>query len=191
MVKADKYIANLIAKDAYRTRALIDLKDVLGSDYWIAGGFIRNLVWDVLSGTKRPTPINDIDVVYHRMPQIGDTLTHMEEDDLFFTDVLTSARPGFRWEVCNQARMHAWHGLPPYGSLEAACGLWADKESCVMAQLGDDGGIRVYAPYGMFGLMVSPNPTLAHRPDIYRKRIASKRESWVKCWPQLVVTEPQ
>lgn len=190
MVKADKYIANLIARDAYRTRALIDLKDVLGSDYWIAGGFIRNLVWDVLSGTKRSTPVNDIDVVYYREPQTGDTITYLEMDDLFFTDILSSARPGFRWEVRNQAYMHEYNGLPPYGSLEAACGLWADRESCVMAQLGDDGRIRVYAPHGMFGLTVPPNPALSHRPDIYRKRLASKRAEWQRIWPGREIKEP-
>ncbi len=188
MVRAEKYIALMLALDPRRKRAL-EVTRSMGSQYWIAGGFVRNQVWDVFSGVKTPTPLNDVDVVYYQEAKPGDHL--YAEDDHFYSSCFWSQDQSFKWEVRNQARMHTWHGIPSYGSLEGACGLWADKESCVMAQLAPDGSIRVYAPHGMFGLTVSPNPMLAHRPDIYRKRLESKRAEWVKHWPQLLVTEPQ
>ena len=94
----------------WRRRALEAVAALDLPDCWIGAGFLRAPVWDHLHGFQRPTPLDDIDVIYfdseHRAP----------EADQAQEARLGELAPGLPWSVRNQARMHERNGDQAYDS---------------------------------------------------------------------------
>lgn len=149
---------------------------------WIGAGFLRNAVWDALSGRDPAAiPPADLDVVFH------DAADVLALRDRGAEALLARAAPGLPWSVTNQARMHARHGHPPYLDLADAIAHWPETATAIAARLGP-AGVEILAPHGLadlFGLILRPTP--AHRADsaAMHARIAAK--SWLTRWPRLQV----
>src|SRR5919202_1978976 len=87
-----------------RGLASLDLPDA-----WIGAGFLRNAVWDALSGFPFGTnPPGDVDVAWF------DPARADPAEDAALEARLRALCPGLPWSVRNQTRMHRRNGDPPY-----------------------------------------------------------------------------
>jgi hypothetical protein len=64
IVNAELILKQWLANDEKRMQALNIAARCNLSDWWLAAGFVRNLVWDQLHGYSKPIPLNDLDLVY-------------------------------------------------------------------------------------------------------------------------------
>ena len=181
-------IIEWIRVDAWRMEALRQARALDLPDWWLAAGFVRNLVWDRLHGYSPSTPLNDVDLVYFD-PAYFDSVHAGKRADRKYEQRLqrASAPP---WSVKNQARMHERHGHRPYESIEAALSVWVERETAVGVTLGDDDRLRLIAPFGVASLLagrVTHNPGHGDR-EVFRHRVAAK--GWQRRWPKLDILDP-
>ena len=94
-------------------------------------------------------------------------------------------------EIRNQARVHLWYEghfgspCPPLRSSREAIDRFATTTHSVGVQLDDQGGLLVYAPYGlkeMFSFRLTPN-----RVSNNRKTHEAKAARALTFWPELTV----
>ncbi|WP_137178401.1 nucleotidyltransferase family protein [Roseomonas sp. AR75] len=145
---------------------------------WIGAGFLRNAVWDALSGRAPDiAALADLDLVHH---------DPSAPPDACFEAALRAAR-ALPWSVVNQARAHPWNGHAPYRDLADALAHWPETATAVAARLAR-GRIEILAPHGLHDLMamvVRPTPAHAADPRAVRDRLAAK--GWPARWPRLRV----
>ncbi|WP_322528121.1 nucleotidyltransferase family protein [Salinicola sp. LHM] len=175
-------IGEWIRDDAWRMEALRQARSLCLPDWWLAAGFVRNLVWDRLHGYSPSTPLNDIDLIYFDPAHAGKRADRKYEQRLQRASTLP-------WSVKNQARMHERHGHRPYESIEEALSVWVERETAVGVTLGDDDCLRLIAPFGVASLLagrVTHNPRHGDREE-FRRRVAAK--GWQRRWPKLDIPE--
>ncbi len=151
-------------------------------DWGIGAGFVRNKVWDTISGKKRRTQFEDIDVIYFN-PKNTD-----ENVDREFEKILTAKCPAQKWSVKNQARMWGKNGDKPYKSCEHAIQHWPETVTALAITLGKRDGLKLIAPYGLrdlFLFKVRPTPRFLHKLDVFIERQAKK--NWQKRWKQITM----
>lgn len=150
-------------------------------DWWIGAGFVRNKVWDVLSGQQR-TPSGDIDVVYFDSSDLS------EEREQELQERLEELCPTGKWSVTNQARMHVVNGDEPYSSSLDAIAHWPEIATAVAITLDDAQRVVFRAPCGaedLLNMVIRPTPTFENKPEEYRKRLTEKK--WTEKWPNVRV----
>jgi hypothetical protein len=171
-----------IESDVWMIQILRAVRSLALPDGWVAGGFIRNKIWDMLHGYEERTPLGDVDVVYFDLANTSPSI------DPWFEEQLASLLPGVAWSVKNQARMHSRSGDAPYTSVKDALSASMDTASAVAARLTGNDDLELLAPYGfadLIGLIVRPTPHSAKRLERYRDKIQSK--DWLGRWPKLEV----
>lgn len=193
-------VAILIA-DSARAR-IVDAVAALGlPECWIAGGFVRNAVWDARFGKGKQTPINDVDVVYFkplgsygleeaevlRLVSAQEPNPVWEEEERMRT-ALEEAVPGYEFEVKNQARMHISvariEAHPPYASLADAVSGWVETATATGIRRRDDGAYEVLAPFGLDDLAAGiVRPTSEAYTERAQTRAAEK--GWYASWPEV------
>ncbi|MDY6884346.1 MAG: nucleotidyltransferase family protein [Pseudomonadota bacterium] len=175
---------------------------------YLGAGFVRNAIWDDLHNKARPTPLNDIDVVYFSdeitVPQSkvsventieslsqpgvqAGVLSEAKAQEKAFEHELARFVPNANWQVKNQARMHLALGHAPYKSCSEAISYWIERETCVAVRLLANDDVDILAPFGLeanFAGTISINPKYP-RPDVFEQRVVSK--NWPKVWPLLKV----
>jgi hypothetical protein len=154
-------------------------------DGWIGAGFIRNAVWDALSGLPNGcNPPGDIDVVWFDAGRADSALDRALEARL------GASLPGLPWSVANQARMHLRNGDPPYAGTLDAVARWPETCTAVLARWTGE-GVEIAAPHGLADLLsltVRPTPYFAARPEkrtMLRQRLEGK--AWQRRWPGLTL----
>ncbi len=161
--------------------AMLELASRQGlSDWCLAAGFVRNLVWDRLHGYRVATGLNDIDLIHFDRNHTSESRDRRIEQDL-------GRRTGLPWSVKNQARMHERNHDGPYASTRDAMSYWVEIETAVGAALDDDGRIVLFSPFGfdaLFELTVTLNARRP-KPEAFEQRVAGKR--WLEIWPRLAV----
>ena len=150
---------------------------------WIGAGFLRNAVWDALSGFPfGHNPPGDIDVVWF------DAARTDPEADLAAEAVLRAAMPGLPWSVRNQACMAARNGDAPYAGTLDAVTHWPEPATAVLARWTGQ-GVELAAPWGLgdlLGLILRPTPGFARnaaKRAVFAARRTTKR--WEARWPRL------
>ena len=177
-------IEQWLRADPVRIEALEVAARLELEDWCIAAGFVRNLVWDRVHDKVRPTPLNDIDLIYF------DRTTDGAAADVALEAGLKSALD-LPWSVKNQARMHLRNGHRPYSSTVDAMSHWVEMETAVGVRWSAHDGIRVVAPLGLdrlFASTITLNPGSGDRAA-FRDRIRQKR--WLELWPALRVVEAE
>ena len=173
-------ILKIIIEDGEMVKILRSVRDLRLPDSWIGAGFVRNKVWDNLSGTKtKPT---DIDVIY-----FDPTDATIETEDRYWQK-LKDGRPELKWSVKNQARMHEYNNEPPYKDSTDAVSHWVESPTCVAVALNDDNDLVLMAPHGiddLVNMIVRPSPGFTRSLDIYRERM--RRKNWSAIWPKLKI----
>lgn len=152
-------------------------------DCWVAAGFVRNAVWDLLHGYAEPTPLADIDVLFF-LDAADDAY-----DELALEAQLAGWLPQHTWQVRNQARMHRVNGFRPFLSSADAMCHWVETPTAVGLALDRLDRLQINAPLGvgdLLGLRLQPGPHFRReRLPVYRQRVQYKR--WAETWPQLRV----
>lgn len=176
----EEFIASWLSEDRVRMQALAHAATLELPDWCLAGGFVRNLVWDKLHAYAQATPLNDIDLIYF------DPVDASRETDLRYETRLRESSP-LPWSVKNQARMHVHNADPPYRSTADAMSHWVETETAIGVRLLADGRLEIVAPLGLLSLIAGRITLNAGRPkpDEFRRRIEEKR--WLELWPSLKV----
>ncbi|MCA3365947.1 MAG: nucleotidyltransferase family protein [Roseomonas sp.] len=173
-------IADFIAHNLRMMRCLAVLAAHGPAGAWIGAGFVRNAVWDHLSGQDPEVrPPSDLDVVFH------DPVNATAEQDAAFEAVLRTAAPDMPWSVCNQARMYERNGHRPYRDMADALAHWPETATAIAARLGPK-GVEILAPFGVddiLALILRPTPAFRTSPEILLARLEAK--GWRKRWPGL------
>lgn len=173
-------IIALIKKDPARMKALIAVKALALPHGYIAAGFIRNLVWDHLHQKSKPTPLNDLDVIYFA-PGEEDEHKHV-----IYEAELKKRVPAFNWQVRNQAKMHLRNGDTPYSDILDAMRYWPEQETAIAVRLNDSNHIECLSAFGiesLFALKITPNP----KRDIAISQQRITQKNWLATWPKLTV----
>ncbi len=149
---------------------------------WIGAGFVRNAVWDAMSGhAPRVDTLADIDVVHW-----DDAAT-----DAAFEGALRAARASLPWSVTHQRAMAAANGHAPYRNVVDALAHWPETATAVAARLVA-GRVELLAPLGLddlMGMVVRPGPAHAADASVVQTRLQAK--GWARRWPALRVFLPQ
>ncbi len=181
----ERELKDLIAADPWRCAALRAAASLDLPDAWIGAGFVRAPVWDRLHGYNHPTPLDDIDVIYHDPADLSEAAERRQEARL------EAILPCGLWSVRNQARMHLRNKDLPYSSSEDALRHWLETPTAVALRCGKHGGLDLLAPFGLtdlFNMVIRPTPhAKAQRYAAFRVRVGSK--NWLTAWPQVRVVE--
>jgi hypothetical protein len=173
-------IADFIAHNPRMMRCLAVLAAHGPAGAWIGAGFVRNAVWDHLSGKDtEATPLADLDVVFH------DPVIATAEHDARIEAALSVAAPDLPWSVRNQARMHERNGHRPYRDVADALTHWPETATAIAARFGPQ-GIEILAPFGVgdvLGMILRPSPAYRVKPEVLLARLEDK--AWLKRWPRL------
>lgn len=178
MTEAD--IAKIIEVDPWMMKVLSAAESLNLPDWWIGAGFLRNKVWDHISGNVSE-PTRDVDLVYFN------DIENKPEDDWAYDELLKSKYPFAEWEVRNQARMHYKNGSEPYASTYDGISDWVETATCVAVKL-EKGILKFMFCYGMddlVGLVARPIPSFQTKDKIaiFHKRVREK--GWRTRWPKL------
>ena len=175
-------IADFIAHNPRMMRCLAVLAAHGPAGAWIGAGFVRNAVWDHLSGKDTEAlPPADLDVVFH------DVAIATAEHDARIEAALSIAAPDLPWSVRNQARMHERNGNRPYHDVADALVHWVETATAIAARLGPQ-GVEILAPFGVddvLDMIVRPVPAYRSKPEVLRARLEAK--GWLMRWPRLRV----
>ncbi len=175
-------IADFITHNPRMMRCLAVLAAHGPAGAWIGAGFVRNAVWDHLSGQDtEATPLADLDVVFH------DPAIATAEHDARIEAALCAAASDLPWSARNQARMHERNGHRPYCDVADALAHWVETATAIAARLGPK-GVEILAPFGeddVLGMILRPVPAYRTKPEVLRARLEAK--GWLKRWPKLRV----
>ena len=173
-------IADFIAHNPRMMRCLAVLAAHGPAGAWIGAGFVRNAVWDHLSGQDTEAlPPADLDVVFH------DPVNATAEQDAAFEAALHIAAPDLPWSVRNQARMHECNGHRPYRDVADALAHWPETATAIAVRLGPK-GVELLAPFGVddvLDIIIRPTPAFRTKPEIPLARLEAK--GWRARWPGL------
>jgi len=176
-------LVELIAADHGALTILRAVRELGLPDWAIGAGFVRNRVWDAVSGHTAPTVPGDTDVLYY---DAGDLRPETEtKHETRLRAALPDVPP---WSVTNQARMHLENGDRRYTSTVDALWFWLETPTCVAVRLEHDDRLTVLAPHGLddlFALRVRATPNGRARHEAYVKRIAEK--NWPARWPAVSI----
>ncbi|APR75351.1 Hypothetical protein A7982_00697 [Minicystis rosea] len=178
----------ILARDPLRLSCLRAVRDLGLPDAWIGAGFVRNVVWDVLTGRSHDVRESDVDVVFFDAALVEEPRVIEAEHAL--ERALSAAVPGLDWSVTNQARMARRNGDGRYRDTEEAIAHWPETATAIAAQIDGAGTIRILAPHGLedlFAIVVRPTPTFAVKTDAWEKRRRDK--AWESRWPEVRVED--
>lgn len=171
-------ILALIRNDTGMMRIVKRAEQLSLPDWMIGAGFVRNKVWNHLSGiASEGNAGTDVDLIYF------DAANQNWEADKNLSESLTQ-EADILWEVKNEAYMHEHNSFAPFTSAEDAMAHWPETATAVAVTLGPD-GLQLIAPYGIDDLVnmrVRMCPKFGF-PNRVRERIIQKR--WKERWPKL------
>ena len=161
-------IAAILRADSVRWHILGIVADLDLPDCWIAAGFVRNAVWDMLHGRPKQQLMGDVDVIWF------DSACLTTEPDREIEATLRKAEPSVTWSVKNQARMHLRNNDAPYQSSSHAMQHWPETATSVAARRAAGDQCEVAAPLGLsdlLSLVLMPTPHFAaERRSIFDAR---------------------
>jgi hypothetical protein len=177
-----------ILKKNKNIQLILERAQNLGMPNWYLGaGGICQTAWNVKHGFDPENGIKDYDLVYYDESDLS-----YEAEDAFiqkgkeiFSDISILV------EIRNQARVHIWYekhfGKPidKYKSVEDAIDTWPTTATSVGIRKNIDGGLQVYAPFGLDDLL---NMIVrANKKKITEKIYQNKVNRWIRVWPKLKV----
>jgi hypothetical protein len=170
-------------------RAILQRLPALGlPDAWLVAGCLFQTVWNLRGGRPPAEGIRDHDLFYFD----ASDLSPEAEAAIGRRVQAACADLGATLEVKNQARVHTWYEAyfgAPYSPLRSSMeGIdrFLVDGTCVGLQ-PRPGGLTLYAPDGLVGLMhgvLRPNP---RSPDA--RLYAAKARDYQRRWPWLQVLD--
>lgn len=176
-------IEALLREDNSALRQLEHVREHGPEGAFIAAGFVRNRVWDSLYDHAEEYRAADVDVVYYCSEDAS------PERDYAYEAALKVADSETDWQVRNQARMHKFHGFPPFSSLEDGLMHWAETATSVGVRLDGADVMLFTAPFGFDDLaqhILRITPAMKQMdPEGFDTRL--KVKGWLERWPNLTV----
>lgn len=169
-------LISLIKEDRFRMDLLCVVSSLNLPDWYIAAGFVRNLIWDHLHNCK-PTPLNDVDVIYFSKEAINEEA---------YLNLLYSSHPHIKWQLKNQAFMHERNLDSPYRSSVHAMEHWPEIETAIGVKLEANGKVVVASPFNITHIFHG-NITHNKKRDksVFLNRIEERK--WLEVWPNLKI----
>lgn len=176
----DEEILNLIKKDPWMMKIIHTASSLNLPDWIIGAGFVRNKVWDYLSGIhKEGVDTKDIDLVYF------DPKGNNQKEDEKLSEKLRQDT-GINWEIVNEFYAYRWNNLPPYTSTEDAISAWPETVTAIGVTLDENKKLKLIAPYGIDDLVnfiVRPSPKFKEGIERVKERMIEKK--WREKWPKI------
>jgi uncharacterized protein len=173
-------ISDILASDRSRMATIEQVARWGLQDCWIAGGFVRNPVWDALFPGDGAVYESDVDVLY-----FDRSSTLSEHDERLSAEL--SRTTDLKIEVKNQARMHIKNNDPPYSSTREALTRWTETCTSVGIRWGDP-GLEIMAPHGVDDLVaghIRPTSSQDWVLALVAKRVENK--NWLGRWHGLTL----
>jgi len=164
----------------WRMKTLSALHKAEVEDAWIAAGFIRNMVWDHLSGFKVCPPNDDVDILIFN----ADDLSWGYENAI--EDKLKQVEPDIPWSVRNQARMHQRNDDKPYDDITHAMSHWLETATSIAVRLDNESNFQFINAYGyadLFEMILRPTQSGFDKINQLSERAHSK--GWLARWVNL------
>ncbi len=174
-------IPAIIESDDFMMSALHAVRSLSLPDWWIGAGFVRNKIWDILSGDTK-TPPGDIDIVYFDPSDLS------EETENRHQHHLEEIFPTGKWSVANQARVYKENGDAPYTSSLDAIAHWPETATAIAITLNDADRVIFQAPCGsedLLAMIIRPTPCFTKKEDVFLKR--AEKKVWNKKWPKVQI----
>jgi hypothetical protein len=163
-------------------------RDLALPDWLVVSGAVYQPVWNSLTGRALDHGLKDYDLAYFDASDLS-----YEAEDVVIKRAATILPPPLDAlvEVRNQARVHLWFehrfGEPyaPLTSSPDALGRFLATAFAVGVRLEADGGLKVFAPFGLedlFALRLRPTPGRP-RGKGWDRVVAGVRARW----PEVVV----
>ncbi len=177
----EEKLREIIKQNPYILEDLKLVKSLGLTNEYIAAGYVRNLVWDILHGYEDRTPLDDVDIVYF------DPKDRKEGTEKNLEQVLKSHSNRYKWSVKNQARMHLLKDDAPYSSVEDAMKRWPETATAVGIKLNEQDEIEILAPHDLDDLfeLKLRKSVYFNDNDFFKKRIEDKK--WLTKWPLIKV----
>ncbi|MEI6238235.1 MAG: nucleotidyltransferase family protein [bacterium] len=176
----EKEILEIIENDENMMKIIKVASSLNLPDWMIGAGFIRNKIWDYLSGNKEDGfKTADIDLSYY------DAKGNDEEADKMLSEKMEK-ETGIEWEIVNEFYANKWNNLPKYKSTEDAISQWPETVTALGITLDKDNTLHLIAPYGISDLInfiVRPTPVFENKKDVIIARIEKKK--WKERWPKI------
>ncbi|HEX6674024.1 MAG TPA: nucleotidyltransferase family protein [Actinomycetes bacterium] len=126
----------LLRSSPWMMAVLRAVRDCDPPDWWVGGGVLRDLVWDLLHrGTFGPALVKDVDVAFYDPSDL-----RPERDDEV-ERALAARLPGVRWDAKNQAAVHTWYrrrfgvAVEPLASAADGVATWPETATAVAVRL--------------------------------------------------------
>lgn len=175
----------MLKQDLFRMDVLKTIKKIKTQNLWVAGGFVRNLVWDKSHSYKHRSELGDIDVFYF------DSENKNKNDEQVIRERLLKIMPNINWSVKNQARMHLHDKNDHYLNLEDALTKFPETASAVAVRLNEENNIEILAPLGLtdlFALKVRPTPSCRENKFTYKRYLSRQADKkWKEIWHELSI----
>ncbi len=179
----EKEILDLIEKDPWMMKIILTASSLNLSDWIIGAGFVRNKVWDHLSGiNNEEVNTKDIDLVYF------DPNGNDQKADEKLSEKLKQ-ETGINWEIVNEFYAHRWNNLPPYTSATDAISTWPETVTAIGVTLNENNKLKLIAPYGIYDLVnfiVRPSPRFVEGIERVKERVIEKK--WKEKWPKIILS---
>lgn len=173
-------ILNLIKEDRLMMDVLERAEKLKLANWLIGSGFVRNKVWNYLSGRETEgIDATDIDFVY-----FDPTTPHDQTRDELLMQTLKQ-ETGLDWELRNNAYNYKSDTRSDYTSEEDVIAHWPETVTAIGVSL-DQGNLKLIAPYGIediVNFIVRPSQKYKDGVDRIRERVAKKK--WLEKWPNL------
>lgn len=187
-MKFQDLLVTTITSDPLRMMALKAAKDLNLPDCWIAAGFIRNFIWDQLSGIDVTPVKSDIDVIYFDPKDTRQKTEQKVEEFLQSNHAACSDKLG-SWSVKNQARMHHVNRDRTYQNCTDAMLHWPETVTAIAVRLNSDDDLEVLAPFGLedlYNKIVQPSPHFkSHK--LFEFKFRQDKKQWGDRWANLDV----
>lgn len=174
-------LKNILHSDPWSMKTLSAARSLQLPDWAIGGGFVRNRVWDRLSG-REETRLNDVDLLFF------DSDTPSKARDMEIEQSIRHLLPDIPWSVKNQARMHLRNLTRPYLNTEDAMRHWLETATAVAVRLDNNDDLIVLAPFGLsdlFNMIIRPTFAASSKMDQFETRIHKK--NWLSIWPEVKI----
>lgn len=182
MTKKD--ILNLIKQDKWMMKIIHTAATLNLPDWLIGAGFVRNKVWNHLSGKEEQiVDTADIDLVYF------DPNGNNDKENAELSEKL-KRETVIPWEVVNEAYLHKSNDRSPYTSAEDAISQWPETATAIGVTVDKEGKLKLIAPYGINDLVnfiVRPSPKFTGGIERVRERMTKKK--WQEKWPHITIYE--
>jgi hypothetical protein len=182
----ERRLEEAILADPWHRQVLQTLRAAI-EDGWVAGGFVRNLIWDMTIGPGGISRPDDVDVI---LMGCGESSARA---DSRHEQVLRKAMAGVNWSVRDQARMHTRSNDAPYETLKEAVEVFPDTSSAIAVRLNGLDALEIIAPFGLqdaFGGVLRASPRIARDDPRFERLLERKLRTWRSRWPELRVVSP-